>query len=717
MDHKNIPERNILDLRKKTDSAPAKDFQVAKHEEKSYKKPSAHAEQISDSLAPKKKKKANPVFIKYRSFLGKNRSVFALTISACCIALCVASINVYQSAQQAKAQVTQQTQEAFEALLTAQTSIREGDTASAKESVVRSEEAFTEAYQAFTRLKSTYTPLSHLPPLSGQLANAEHILIAGKSVATIGVYIKQITDECEAKGAIGYKDFFAEYQRYGGPIVNELERAKRNLDELDATQFDETNQQNIKKFVDAFSVIYGSLSRVDELLAVLNEALGFNGERTYLMVFQNNQELRPTGGFIGSVAHVSTDNGEITALNVPEGGSYDVSGLSQENVQAPQPLLALNKYLEFHDMNWFSDFPESAVHLIQAYESATDESVDGIMSFTPDVLQNLLDLTGPIDLTIDGTTIEVSSDSLLSILRADIEDKKSEGSQQPKRIIGEMMPVIIQKAFNLPAKDQVQLAVILDKLLREKDILIYAEDSQTQARMEKAGVTGSLTAPKTDDALAVVEANIRGGKTDRSINRHITMESTEMNDGFVYTTVTLTHQHTGGLYDTFVSEPHVSYVRFYVPQSAEFVEAEGFTSLPQDEYFEPDLLAKQDPSIARVEASTTIYNASGTRSYDEYGMKVFANWVEVEQGQSTSASLTYRIPDRRLVDGFWTLGVRQQPGLHNVSVTWIGHFLTGVSSVASSIPSSSSREEGRATASFDLNGDAVIETKLGNSSL
>ena len=89
--------------------------------------------------------------------------------------------------------------------------------------------------------------------------------------------------------------------------------------------------------------------------------------RRYLVVFQNNTELRATGGFIGSFALVDFANGKIKHIEIPTGGPYDLAGSLRETVMSPQPLHIVNPIWQFQDANWFPDFPTSAKKIMWFY--------------------------------------------------------------------------------------------------------------------------------------------------------------------------------------------------------------------------------------------------------------------------------------------------------------------------------------------------------------
>ena len=112
------------------------------------------------------------------------------------------------------------------------------------------------------------------------------------------------------------------------------------------------------------------LPRLDRLLPLARTGLraaqvapallGADGPRTYLILAQNNHELRGTGGFISAVGMIRVERGRITDLQL--GDSYAVDDLSQPHPAPPAALAAQMgiDLLLLRDSNWSPDFPESA---------------------------------------------------------------------------------------------------------------------------------------------------------------------------------------------------------------------------------------------------------------------------------------------------------------------------------------------------------------------
>ncbi|MCX6796433.1 MAG: DUF4012 domain-containing protein, partial [Candidatus Falkowbacteria bacterium] len=121
------------------------------------------------------------------------------------------------------------------------------------------------------------------------------------------------------------------------------------------------------EYKDKFSILQEKIDLVEnstnelaDLADALHLFLGFDYDKRYLLVFQNNSELRASGGFIGSYALVDFSNGKVKNMQVPGGGSYDTEWGMTKRIIAPEALSIVNPRWYFWDSNWWPDWPTSA---------------------------------------------------------------------------------------------------------------------------------------------------------------------------------------------------------------------------------------------------------------------------------------------------------------------------------------------------------------------
>jgi hypothetical protein len=168
----------------------------------------------------------------------------------------------------------------------------------------------------------------------------------------------------------------------------------------------------------------GLATRASRAVRLLPPMLGADGPRRYLFAFQNNAEIRATGGIPGSFATITANNGKVRL------GRQDDAGTIGRFDEPPVPLTSQEKALFGEalgifpqDVNFTPHFPRSAELLAGMWEARHrgQPPLDGIVSVDPVALSYLLDGTGPVD-TARGETLtsDTAVQLLLSRVYADI---------------------------------------------------------------------------------------------------------------------------------------------------------------------------------------------------------------------------------------------------------------------------------------------------------
>ncbi|MEI7452096.1 MAG: DUF4012 domain-containing protein [Candidatus Falkowbacteria bacterium] len=457
---------------------------------------------------------------------------------------------------------------------------------------------------------------------------------------------------------------------YGQAAVDNAKELNSNLSKINSDDIPAAYRVKFLTLKDESLNIEKGLSDFIGLVSGLDDFVGANKDKRYLVVFQNNSEARASGGFIGSYALLDLREGRVQNIEVPAGGSYDTEGGLHVAVESPQPLHLVDPLWHFWDANWWSDWRLSAKNLMWFYEKSGGPSVDGVISFTPTVLERLLTITGPIDMTkdygliIDSNNFWEATQSVVekignpetyasssvqgAKLMAAVKDNanlNNADKNKPKKIIGDLINQIMVILPTKIKKDNVStLFSVIDQSLNEKQVLLYFSDPTLQAKMEANSWAGAIkTAP--DDYLSVVNTNIAGQKSDRKMEQKINHAIEVQPDNSIVDTLTITRTHTGLKNEAFSGVRNVDWMRVYVPRGSELISADGF-SQPDAKYFNKPV----DPSwekndlVEKTEGQAVIDQASGVSIYMESGKTVFANWVMTDPGQSSIITFKYRLP-------------------------------------------------------------------------
>lgn len=372
------------------------------------------------------------------------------------------------------------------------------------------------------------------------------------------------------------------------------------------------------------------------------ELLGAHGPRIYLFLFQNNHELRATGGFIGSYALLDVNQGKIRRFFVD--GIFNPDGQLKENIVPPKPIQKISAGWSLHDSNWFPDFPTSAEKAIFFYEKTGGPTVDGIITLTPEVLERILKLVGPVELPEYGVMID--AENFIGIIQEEVEVKYDREENNPKKILGDLTETILREflSFSHP-KETWSLGTTLATLLNEKHILLYSRHPEIESLIRGAGWAGEVLAVP-HDYLSVIHTNINGYKTDGVIQESIVHESHIGANGRVVDTVEITRKHTGGNTPyAWWNKVNADYMRVYVPKGSKLISADGMTrEFPDPPLDYAALGFRRDPDIVREEEGMVIDAATGTRISEDSEKTVFGNWVYVSPGESVTVRYEYELP-------------------------------------------------------------------------
>ncbi|HPL95641.1 MAG TPA: DUF4012 domain-containing protein [bacterium] len=428
------------------------------------------------------------------------------------------------------------------------------------------------------------------------------------------------------------------------PLIKEINGHLNNIN-FDVLKKYLSNEEinQLTTYQKTLAVLTTNLNNLKTLSNFFISFLGVDQPKQYLFIFQNNAEMRPTGGFMGSFALIEIKQGKIVKLEIPGGGFYDLKAATQTIVEAPKPIQRFSPFWQIWDANWFPDWSASAQKISWFYEKMLNgTTVDGIIAITPDVLIDLLKITGPIEMPAYQKTITAENFMYEVQMAVELEYDKTEN--QPKKIIADMMPEILNRVFHLPAS---QVAPWLQTLLNnanQKNILFWFRDEPMQATTKTLGLDGEIK-QTPNDYLMVVHTNIGGGKTDRVIKNKIDYQINVNDQGELIATINLTRQHAGDLNNVFENQTNVDFVRFYVPLGSELLTASNFDVMSPNLFqTNTDLPINKDPHLLALEKNPLIDELSGTRITEEFDKTVFGNWVVLKPSQEKTVSLSYRLP-------------------------------------------------------------------------
>lgn len=452
--------------------------------------------------------------------------------------------------------------------------------------------------------------------------------------------------------------------------VGQVTRAHTLLSEIDPNKVDPNYREAIIEAQGKTSALNQAVGILGTLSQELPQALGFNNPRKYLLLNQNSNELRATGGFIGSFSIITLHKGQITDVFVDITQRIDGQN-PKPSLELPAPLRSISVTGAWgtRDANWSPDFPTSAKTFQKLYEEGGGGTVDGIIAVNPKLIESLLTITGPIDLPVKGETVTAQNFVDLTQEYTQFIDNKTEN---PKAILSELAPILMDKILKLPASEIVKVNEILSSLLTSKDLMIYTRNQKLENALATLNYAGTMpTIAEDQDFLAVIRSNLGARKSSGKVASRINHTVNVNLSRELETTLNLTFTHQG--VDEFPDGPNKDYIRIYTPLGSRLISADNL-----DEGTKVDVT-------------------------EEEGKTVFGIWVTTNPGQTRDVVVKYQ-PNVELHDSY-QLKIFKQSG----DESWL------VSSLRASAGVNIADESSKSKQLFDgkLLADQFFTTSLG----
>jgi hypothetical protein len=377
-----------------------------------------------------------------------------------------------------------------------------------------------------------------------------------------------------------------------------------------------------------------------------------------LVLFQNPSELRPGGGFLGSYADVSINSGRVSNISIHD--VADVDKAFTQKIVPPVPLQLEETSWRPADGNWFFDFPTSASETLQLFNesalyatSSTNNgsgTFEGVIAVTPQVLTDLLSITGPVTVSSTSFTssnLVVQIQKIVQAGQAQNAKVSIEGATYPKGILSALWSSVLQKLASSTDDQKTQILNLAFNWISNKDVMAYFTDSNFETFATTYGAAGNvyqLPQNINGDYLAVVNADINGDKSELYIAQNVNYDATINADGTLSDHLVIDRKHNGNespywWYKT----TNQDYLQLFVPEGATLTNESGgiLKSVPAPiNYAQAGYTT--DPLLLAIQSSTqSNFSFPKVITQQQAGKEVFGVWSRVYAGASTELSFDY----------------------------------------------------------------------------
>ncbi|PIZ73615.1 hypothetical protein COY06_05210 [Candidatus Peregrinibacteria bacterium CG_4_10_14_0_2_um_filter_41_8] len=414
------------------------------------------------------------------------------------------------------------------------------------------------------------------------------------------------------------------------------------------------HRDQLAAFETKLIAINDQISKYQDYLPAVKSFLGYDLPHRYLILLQNNNELRPGGGFIGSFIIADTNDGIITSFDTHD--VYEFDGQLYTDEPQPPELTGITSQAWIRDSNTSPDFVTNAKKAASLLEKAGGPSVDTIIAVNQSVIEDILAVTGPVNLDQGTITAQNFSPIFTYLIEA-----ASLNSDAPKISLFEFIPKL--KAKITGSQDQWgQIVGVISQAVHQKNIMAYSKNPTLQNILADLGLSNQIKAPNTLDELLITHTSIGGNKSDRYLKtRYIhNTEFTARGEIIDHLTIRL---YDG--YSDVVERQIAAYLRpFGVEQlidSIRYVLGRGdnVTRLKIYVPFGAKLLSAKGIDIKEVVSK----NAS---DLDE--RHVLSYVARLAPGATNEVTLSYKLPKELNIKPFdlYQLQLHKAPGINNV---------------------------------------------------
>jgi hypothetical protein len=539
----------------------------------------------------------------------------------------------------------------------------------------------TETHNQFQKLGWT----KYIPFFGNYYRDAERLLKAGfygLDAAGIAVEsLKPYADLLGFEGGKGFADKTAEERvifvaKTLEKISPELEKISEKIN-LVRSEVKEINPKRYPKNIRGLEVrekitlmqetvdqLANSLSQLKPAIAILPQLLGEPDEKHYLLLFQNDAELRPTGGFMTAYAILRVHHGKITPLK-----SEDIYGLDarfSSKIEAPEALINYVKlpYGEesrsgvkpkwrIRDMNLSPDFKEAMDLFSENYfTTANATEIDGIVAIDTSLPVQLLEILGQIGVPGWGN-FSAEDDPRCNCPQVIYELERL--ADQPvstlrtgrKAVLGPLMHSILANMMGSPRKLWPEFFNVLVESINQKRLLLYFFDEEAQKAADNFRASARIK-DYDGDYLHINDCSFSGAKSNMFIKEAVTQEIEIGEAGTVTKTVTIDYKNPEPASDCnlergdlCLNAAYRDWLRIYVPKGSELIEFIG----------------------SEVEVKT----------YEELGKTVFEGFFgdqhPLRPEGSAKVVLKYKLPFRIQNGEDYRLLIQKQPGTYGYEYT------------------------------------------------
>ncbi len=441
---------------------------------------------------------------------------------------------------------------------------------------------------------------------------------------------------------------------------------------------DENLNFQFKKYTNQLYVLSDYFYTIVDNLNVIKEILWHNEKRTYFIIFQNNDEIRPTGWFMGSVGILELfrwkianfETKDIYAIEWQLKDFATKNGVAFEQT-APEWLNKISKTFWLRDANYYPTIEESSLK-IQEFLKNSEYKIDGIVYINQNLILNILKKIGPI--YYDAVQRDITSENFSTLFSTLVEAKitKTHTLATPKQILFDFITLFFEKIKSI--QDYNFFVELFIESIEKKDVSLYFFDKEENDFFKKIGLEKTYDYHSFFDFNYPVFTSISGNKSDRYISRSFEKTYSQKENCDISTSLKITQKHDFNineevyiktlLYDmdalgqvdinTLLNIQwkglNKQYIRVLIPKNAQFTQNKNMTLKDFPDYKEVSFYldtntffqsnARLEYTIPNPECKNYQYHFIKQSGVKNYTIDMIKNW-NLQQSLYTETDFTF----------------------------------------------------------------------------
>lgn len=536
-----------------------------------------------------------------------------------------------------------------------------------------------------TSQQNTYNNISQL--LQGTTYALDSVQDFTGGLTPLAMYIKEFQPSIGFGGSSDitnsreYREYLEKIDSHSYNIkegIYKISLAQNLIEGVEINKMPKFLQDKVLYYKNLIDSTSNTVKPLGNITQFLPDLLGVNERKRYLILLQNDGEIRSTGGWISSYSVVGLEGGQIRELFVDDiynaDGTLKVQGKTYKAPNSMVRALGDTPY-SFSLVNWDPNLDTVMTSSEQfIYDLGKGDDIDGIITIDTMFLQKLLDKWGGIE--VPGESEIITSDNLYGKI-FEMHSEFTPGSSRKSTFLAELANQVITKIFSSNYEGYKDIADVISSSLDEKHLQATFKNTLARSYFDTNNWDGNIDTKYLNTPIDI-DWNWGANKANLYLKKNYTLEIDIKDENTIDYTYQIAVQNES-TQDVYPQGQYTNYVRIYLPQNAQVTGIKGIVDNKYD-------------------------------IYSESGYKIIGGWFNTPIGKINTLEISYRLSNDSAVfpikkeNSFLSLdlNIYKQPGskkdAYNITVTYPTNWILGSSGSLSTIGNQLNRR-------FDLASD------------